>query len=111
MTPGEVRKADLSAIIARKVARIHSLRAPINKEKNWLFKMLRKYANGISKLSLADVRPDLQPTARDLLYFDFDAELKWLHEFLSEVNSPVVFCHNDVQVMQNTRPLWIQNGN
>ena len=42
MEPQEVMEPELSSAIARKVARIHSLSAPINKETKWLGKMLSK---------------------------------------------------------------------
>jgi len=40
--------------------------------------MFQKYAEGISRLSLANVRPEMQHMARELLYFDYDSELTWL---------------------------------
>ena len=42
MTPSEVRASDYSEVIARKIASIHSLSAPINKETQWLRKTLTK---------------------------------------------------------------------
>ncbi len=78
MTPEEVRDPTLSAIIARKVAKIHSLSTPINKERDWLSKMFRRYQTQVEQISLSDVDPKHHPLAKELLYFDFKKETDWL---------------------------------
>ncbi len=78
MSLAEVRDPALSAIIARKMARIHSLRVPINKERDWLTKMFDRYRGQIGQLSMSQVDPEYHEVAVELLYFDFDKEIKWL---------------------------------
>ncbi len=79
MSAEEVRDPALSAILARKVARIHGLRAPINKERDWLTKMFKRYHSQIVGLCR---RPSVaekdRPLAEPLLAFDFDWEIQWL---------------------------------
>ena len=89
MSPREVRDAALSAIIARKMAKIHSLRAPINKQRDWLTKMFARYLGQIRQLSPRgeeeeEEEEELDPRSRShrlatpLLQFDFNKEIQWL---------------------------------
>jgi len=108
MTCRELRDPSLSGIIARKLANVHCLDVPINKEPTWLFTTMRTWLSTIeSRSSLEESssssssnssRCDSNPNVmRELLAFDFDGEIDWLEQFLKKVNSPTVFCHNDLQ--------------
>lgn len=108
MTCQELRDPSLSGIIARKLANVHCLDVPINKEPTWLFTTMRTWLSTIeSRSSLEDSsspsssnssRSDSNPNVmRELLAFDFDGEINWLEQFLKKVKSPTVFCHNDLQ--------------
>jgi len=87
-----------SLAIARKLAKIHRLNVPINKDSNWLFNILERWTERVSEVSLESVvdRKDKE-IAKRLLAIDYNAEISWLRKFMSTVNSPIVFSHNDLQ--------------
>jgi len=101
--PGdEVRDPEISAVIARKMARIHRLSVPISKDNVWLADALKNYAREIDEVrtrgeGAAAADSNVPAVAAKLLAFDYEAEIEWMFKFLSRVHSPVVFCHNDVQ--------------
>lgn len=97
MTQEEVRDPLYSTVIAKKMAKVHNLNVPINKQNRWLFDTLDKYVCQIPSVRLDDVTDKNFHMAEKLLSFDFIAEVEWLKKFLSRVHSPIVFCHNDVQ--------------
>lgn len=96
MTTSELRNPLLSSIIARKLAHIHSLDVPINKEPTKNKEQILFWTQNIRKMDLNMVKEENKEIARDLLKVDFDNEWKWLENFLVQSNSPVVFCHNDL---------------
>lgn len=79
MSSAEVRSPRLSALVASKMAKIHRLSPPINKEGRWLARTLARFQAQSERIALADVKnEDEQPLAQQLLSFDFDSEIKWL---------------------------------
>ncbi|RWS02548.1 choline/ethanolamine kinase-like protein [Dinothrombium tinctorium] len=97
LTCSELCDSDLSAVIARKLANVHSLNVPINKEPIWLFKTIYTWLETVRKINIDSISSDKRPLASNLLSFDFDTEVAWLKHFLRKANSPSVFCHNDLQ--------------
>src|SRR5690348_10779508 len=95
----ELSDPSLSAIIARKLANVHCLDVPINKEPTWLFSTMRTWFDAIvSRSSSPDTLPEPESrVAEELLSYDFEKEMCWLESFLKKVKSPAVFCHNDLQ--------------
>ena len=89
----------LSAIIARKLANVHCLDVPINKEPTWLFTTMQTWLQTITSRSdsIPDSSSESSAIAEELLSFDFEKEINWLEPFLKKVKSPIVFCHNDLQ--------------
>ncbi|XP_060534008.1 choline/ethanolamine kinase [Cylas formicarius] len=84
----------LSVLIAQKMAQIHSMEVPLHKEPDWLWNTMDRWLKTCEKKLAGDV-PEF---ARDLLdKVDLNAETRWLKETLERENSPVVFCHNDMQ--------------
>lgn len=83
MTSNEMRDPCLSAIIARKVANMHCLDVPINKEPVWLFSTMAKYLASIQSRSQTEAK---SVSRRHLLSFDFEKEINWLQEFLRKVS-------------------------
>jgi choline/ethanolamine kinase len=97
----ELKDPIYSATIARKLATVHSLDVPINKEPTWLFDTLNQWLETVRNPQTSDKtaaqtskNPELE---QELCSFDFESELKWLKQFLGSCNSPVVFSHNDLQ--------------
>ncbi len=81
MNPRELRDPDLSRLIARKMAKMHSMDVPIDKEPKWLPKMLKKYAKKVEKMKLNGEIPsnaDEKILAEKIYAVDFDAEIAWL---------------------------------
>lgn len=98
LTSGQLRKKNFSAAIARKIGQIHRLAVPINTDPRWIFKSLEKWQEMVSTISLDDIRDVRERScAARLLAIDFSAEIEWLKKLVAHVNSPVVFCHNDLQ--------------
>ncbi|RWS26533.1 choline/ethanolamine kinase-like protein [Leptotrombidium deliense] len=93
----ELRDADLSSVIARKLANVHSLSVPINKEPVWLFETINNWLQTVRKINLDSVKPEKRHLAATLLRIDFENEIEWLERFLKNAKSPAVFCHNDLQ--------------
>ena len=82
MTCRELRDPNLSAIIARKLANVHCLDVPINKEPVWLFSTMRKFLAAIGTRS--PIEGNL--ISSELLSFDFNKEIDWLTSFLKRVS-------------------------
>lgn len=67
---------------------------PLHKEPDWLWSTIEKWLLSC-KDKLNESIPDL---LRGLLeYKDLKEEAQWLRNRLESENSPVVFCHNDMQ--------------
>lgn len=94
-----------SAIIARKLAIVHHLNVPINKEPTWLselfdlwLKQTRKLEKEISTITTSSSSSsEISKIEQELIRFDFENEIKILFRILDQCESPVVFCHNDLQ--------------
>lgn len=98
MTCSELRDPLITRVIARKLANVHSLNVPINKEPVWLFETMNNWLQVIrSTVDIEQVKSEHQEYANNLLNFNFENEIAWLKDFLTEVRSPVVFSHNDLQ--------------
>lgn len=84
----ELRDPNLSAIIARKLANVHSLDVPINKEPTWLFSTMQTWLGTFQAKSPVEGNP----ISRELLALDFPNEINWLRNFLKKVRSPHLVC-------------------
>ena len=74
----DLRDPKLSGIVARKMAKMHALTAPINKEPEWLESNMNKFA---AKVALIDPEriPARDRTAADsILGMDFRREIDWV---------------------------------
>ena len=83
----ELRDPNLSAIIARKLANVHSLDVPINKEPTWLFSTMQTWFEMIHSKSPVEGNH----ISYQLLAFDFQNEINWLRNFLKNVR---LLCHS-----------------
>ena len=90
----ELKVPVYAAAIARKLATVHTLDVPINKEPTWLWDTLNEWLDSVHK---SENKRPMKKLERELRSFDFESEIKWLKPFLLSCNSPTVFCHNDLQ--------------
>lgn len=113
MAVSELRDPLLSSIIARKLAHIHSLDVPINKEATWLSDQVSSWVRNTCKVDINLVKEENKDVAQHLLKTDFQSEWKWLEKFLARCKSPIVFCHNDLHegnILVPETKLVNQNG-
>ncbi|XP_063545529.1 choline/ethanolamine kinase [Cydia strobilella] len=95
----ELSEPALSMKIAEKMAAIHSMDIPLSKEPNWLWKTMGKWIKTAKEERLTGNGKNEEENniIKRLRAVDFEKEVEWLKKFLSTVDSPVVFCHNDLQ--------------
>ncbi|XP_045770878.1 choline/ethanolamine kinase isoform X2 [Maniola jurtina] len=97
----ELAEPAISMKIAEKMAAIHSMDVPLSKEPNWLWKTMAKWMKTARDERLAPdsvgKNEEEQNIIKQLKPIDFEKEIEWLKKFVSSVESPVVFCHNDLQ--------------
>lgn len=87
--------ADISHSIASILARLHTLEMPFMKEPKWLFDTTTRYLKQIESISFKT--KEEQQKFNKLLSYDLNNEFNDLKALLETINSPVVFCHNDLQ--------------
>jgi choline/ethanolamine kinase len=90
--------------IAKLLAEFHTLEMPFVKEPKWLFDTIERYLNIINNLSNNTNQTSIKFTDKDelkkfkkLISFNLNDEFNRLKQILETLNSPVVFCHNDLQ--------------
>ncbi|KAJ0183016.1 hypothetical protein K1T71_000992 [Dendrolimus kikuchii] len=97
----ELAEPALSMKIAEKMAAIHSMDVPLSKEPNWVWKTMGKWLKTAKEERLAGTTPGKNEEEQRIIKYlktvDFDKEIEWLKKFIATVDSPVVFCHNDMQ--------------
>ncbi|XP_046440374.1 choline/ethanolamine kinase-like isoform X1 [Daphnia pulex] len=103
----ELVDPEISSIIAEKMAQIHSLDVPISKEPTWLWDTMNRWMSNM-KVTLAAqpthqivdndfIEKDVSSAMRSILSWKLDSEMDWMKTYLTQLRSPVVFCHNDLQ--------------
>lgn len=83
---------------------INVFQVPLHKEPKWLWNTMKRWLKSAETIDGNNV-PEL---AKNLFDLNLKEEAKWLKERLNFENSPVVFCHND---MQEGNILLIQDEN
>lgn len=135
LTCNELKDPTISAIIARKLANVHSLNVPINKEPTWLFSTMYEWLEKVRTLNVDQLRekdrmlhggkkasskkqqqqavknPFNYEAAKFIIEFDYEREIEWLKEFLKQCDSPVVFAHNDLQEGNILIPDYLSSAN
>ncbi|XP_067913518.1 ethanolamine kinase 1-like isoform X4 [Heterodontus francisci] len=109
--PQHVREPALFRLIATELARIHSIHAHngcIPKPNLWV--KMRKY--------MALVSSEFTPEAKNTRIQKkvppletLEKEMAWMKEYLSELNSPTVLCHNDLlckNIIYNEMEGWVK---
>ncbi|XP_072948568.1 choline/ethanolamine kinase isoform X2 [Epargyreus clarus] len=97
----ELADPSLSMKIAEKMAAIHSMDVPLSKEPNWLWKTMGKWLKTVKEERLHSQvtwkTEEEEQIINRLKSVDLEKEIEWLKKFIATVDSPVVFCHNDMQ--------------
>ncbi|XP_049883756.1 uncharacterized protein LOC126379153 isoform X2 [Pectinophora gossypiella] len=97
----ELADPALSMKIAEKMAAIHSMEIPLSKEPTFIWKTMAKWLktvkdecfnNGVKGKNEAE-----EKAIKRLREINYDHEIEWLKKYLATIDSPVVFCHNDLQ--------------
>nr|CAD7589850.1 unnamed protein product [Timema genevievae] len=95
----ELSDHNLSVKIAEKMAHIHSMTVPIIKEPHWFWDTINRWKES-AEATLNSDEP-LGPATKDIIkkikVYNFTIEIDWLRKLLTTVDSPVFFCHNDLQ--------------
>ncbi|XP_003739328.3 choline/ethanolamine kinase [Galendromus occidentalis] len=93
----QIREPEISLSISRKLARLHALQAPLTKEPTWLFDNMEKWLAVRNEILPNSIPKAVKPFAKKLMEFDYKREMAWLREIFKRAQSPVMFCHNDLQ--------------
>lgn len=101
LTCDELMNHEISSIIARKLAVVHSLDVPIDKNNKWLKERYYEWLEFINKQEARppfseDTRQSTIDIANQLSAIDFDKEIKFLLAVIEKTHSPTVFSHNDL---------------
>ncbi|XP_006133146.3 ethanolamine kinase 2 isoform X2 [Pelodiscus sinensis] len=93
--PEHVREPQIFRLIAWEMAKIHTIHANGSLPKPNLWHKLHKYlAIMKTELSTKASNPRLRQEVPSLEVLE--QELAWLKEYLSQLGSPIVLCHNDL---------------
>ncbi|OTF83739.1 choline/ethanolamine kinase-like protein [Euroglyphus maynei] len=94
-----------SSIIARKLAIVHHLNVPINKEPTWLPETMEQWLKQIRKIPLN--MEQMSTIEQELIRFDYENEIIKLFRILNECESPVVFSNHFIERMFDySNPEW-----
>lgn len=86
----------ISKMVANRAGHYHCFKLPLNKNPSFLWENIEKYLDMCTEVELPD------PKTKELYEsiktrFQFEEEYQWLKSTLLKLQSPVVFCHNDLQ--------------
>ena len=83
--------------IARTLAAINCLDASINKKSNWLIDNITKFNYQIKQeIKIENVKEAHKEIAEQLLSVDYQPEIEWIKKHILTIESPIVFCNNDI---------------
>uniref|UniRef100_H0X5R3 ethanolamine kinase n=2 Tax=Otolemur garnettii TaxID=30611 RepID=H0X5R3_OTOGA len=88
--PEHIREPRLFRLIALEMAKIHSIHANGSLPKPTLWHKMHNYFTLVKN----EINPSLSADVPKVEVLEW--ELAWLKEHLSQLDSPVVFCHNDL---------------
>lgn len=96
----ELHDPEISVACARMMAHFHQLKMPLVKQPKWLFDTMTRYLDeALNNVTFGGNNSNIgnQEKLQQLLSFGLASELQSLRDLLSQVHSPIVFCHNDLQ--------------
>ncbi|XP_078098244.1 ethanolamine kinase 1-like isoform X2 [Mustelus asterias] len=111
LDPRHLGEPTLFRLIVTELARIHSIHAHngcIPKPILWL--KMRKYMALISSEFTPEAK-NIQIQQKVPPLETLEKEMAWMKDYLSELNSPTVFCHNDLlckNIIYNEKEGWVK---
>ena len=101
LTCEELMNRDISTIIAKKLAIVHSLDVPMDKSSAWIMDRFKEWLEFIETqerpLKFPEgTRETTIEIANELLKVNFSEEIKFLRQVFDGTRSPIVFSHNDL---------------
>lgn len=107
LTCEEIRNYEISRIIAKKLAVVHSLNVPIDKDESWLIERLSEWSDDTRQESIElpdviyngdqDWLSKTKEVSSELLSIDFQQEIKFVRDEIFEKSTSLkVFSHNDL---------------
>lgn len=101
LTCEELMNREISFIIARKMATVHSLDVPISKGNTWILDRFQEWVGFIEEQAkqpqfACGTRESTIKIANELLAIDYGKEIKFLCKVFDGTRSPIVFSHNDL---------------
>ncbi|GFO01320.1 choline/ethanolamine kinase [Plakobranchus ocellatus] len=96
LVPTDLCKPEVMNLVAEKLARFHTLDMPLCKKPRWFKSLVRGWIKDVK--NNLDKRTEIKDALQKMSpNFDLEAEYKELLRTASNLNCPVVFCHNDLQ--------------
>ncbi|KAG8188365.1 hypothetical protein JTE90_019272 [Oedothorax gibbosus] len=80
-----------STAIAKEMAKIHSLEVPVRKVEDFWHRHMENWLNYVED------KKSLRPKESFECLNMYKEEMAWLTKEIKKINSPVVYCHNDLQ--------------
>ncbi|RWS00243.1 Choline kinase alpha-like protein [Dinothrombium tinctorium] len=94
----DINRPEISAAIAKKLAKIHSLDLPICKLPDYIEMLSEKFKVKSKTINLDKFSEQECKIIENLIAFKIDDELKWLSAVASKIGHRVVLCHNDLSL-------------
>lgn len=102
LTSAELMDHEISSIIARKLAKVHSLDVPRSKTDTWILDRMHEFLASVREISYEyapatqELNESTRQIAQKLLAVDFESEIKYIQDILGRIRTPKVFSHNDL---------------
>lgn len=100
LTCEELMDHEISSIIAKKLASVHSLDVPIDKQNTWLLDRFNEWVEFINRDGVPNFNEETRQStieiAQELLAINFNKEIEFLSCLFDKTQSPIVFSHNDL---------------
>ena len=95
----DLHTKSISLATAEIMGGFHRLRMPLVKKPRWVIETTTRYLDdGLNNLSLSSIKDKgTQEKLQKVFSYNLASEFESLKKILAQVDSPVVFCHNDLQ--------------
>ena len=95
----DLHRKSISLATAEIMGGFHRLRMPLVKKPRWVIETTTRYLDdGLNNLSLSSITDKgTQGKLQKVFSYNLASEFESLKKILAQVDSPVVFCHNDLQ--------------
>ena len=101
----DLHRKSISLATAEIMGGFHRLRMPLVKKPRWVIETTTRYLDdGLNNLSLSSIADKgTQEKLQKVFSYNLASEFESLKKILAQVDSPVVFCHNDLQEGKHAR--------